>query len=361
MRVAMVSPFPPPGVAPSGGLEIASLRVARALREAGVDTTIVGLGSADESIGGVPVIGIRGNERWSVLRDLRPLRRELSQALGTLEPQVVHAQDLMPAGYASVREAGGRPTVITLHGNRRQDTMGAYRGLSAHARWRLARPMTRRAATEATAIVGVHPDWQIGLAWKPSRYVHIPNIVEEAFFAARRAPERAHVLYCGGPRRIKGWDVLLAAWPIVLSRIPEARLKAPGCVGTLGALRSDVAASIEAGPLLGSDELATAMACAEIVVLPSRFEVAPIAMAEAFAARTPVVAAAVGGIPALATGAARLVAAPDPVAIAEAIVDVILHGHDPDLVEEASRRADRHRAVEVARAHTALYESVLAA
>ena len=89
--------------------------------------------------------------------------------------------------------------------------MSLYRGVSARARWLLAKRMTDRAASRADAIVGVHPDWRLTLPSNPSRFFWIPNIIDERFFSAERRPDGMRVLYCGGPRRIKGWDLLLEA------------------------------------------------------------------------------------------------------------------------------------------------------
>ena len=54
------------------------------------------------------------DDRWSAIRDLRPLRGALADALDTVAPDVVHAEDLVPAGYAAARVGvAGRPTVVT--------------------------------------------------------------------------------------------------------------------------------------------------------------------------------------------------------------------------------------------------------
>jgi glycosyltransferase involved in cell wall biosynthesis len=73
-----------------------------------------------------------------------------------------------------------------------------------------------------------------------------------------------------------------------------------------------------------------------------------------------VVAVPVGGIPALATGAAVL-AERSPEALAAGIVAALEGGLEIEgLVEEGRRRVEAHRPDAVASAHLSLYQSLLA-
>jgi len=362
LRLALVAPYPDAGRAPVGGVEVATWRLVRALRAAGADATVVAIrGDGDDAAADPPVVRLDVDERGSALRDLRPLRRALARALAELGPALVHAQDLVPAGYAAVRTAaGGAPVVVTAHGNRRQDTLAAYRGVEARLRWLLGRRMARIAARRAAAVVGVHPDPALSVPVRARRYVFAPNIVDDGFFAAKRAPEDGLVLYAGGLRTIKGFDILLAAWPHVLARAPGARLLAPACGAAVAPLPADVAATITTPDWLGGTAYVEALARASALVIPSRFELAPIALAEAWAARVPVVAASVGGIPELARGAARLVAPGDARALADALTDALAGGPAAAaLVAAGAERAEAQRAENVAAVHLRLYESIL--
>jgi glycosyltransferase involved in cell wall biosynthesis len=357
--VALVTPFPIAGAA--GGVKVATLRLARELRRQGVAVTVVALGGGGSIDWDLPLVRLETDGRWSGLRDLRPIRRQLAHALDRLQPDIVHAQELVPAGYAAVRVASaGRPTVVTAHGNRRRDTFAAYNVVGGSIRWLFGRRMALRATQEADAVVVVHPNPRLSLPVTPARIEFIPNIVDEHYFSAVRRSDGLRVLYCGGLRAIKGFDLLLAAWARVIRELPNARLLAPGCQDGLDAMPPDVAARVEALPWLDAAALADVMASSSLVVLPSRFDVAPIAMSEAWAARVPVVAAAVGGIPELAQGAAAVVE-PDPQALAAAILSV-LNGGDAqgEMVREGFRRVQLQRAERVAAAHGQLYESLLA-
>jgi glycosyltransferase involved in cell wall biosynthesis len=101
------------------------------------------------------------------------------------------------------------------------------------------------------------------------------------------------------------------------------------------------------------------MAQAAVVVIPSRFEVAPITLLEAWTVGVPVVATRVGGVPALADGAAVLVE-PDPGAIAAGLL-AVLEGKAPvaEFVAEGRRRAEEATATRVAQAHIDLYDELV--
>ncbi|HEX6788039.1 MAG TPA: glycosyltransferase, partial [Gaiellaceae bacterium] len=101
------------------------------------------------------------------------------------------------------------------------------------------------------------------------------------------------------------------------------------------------------------------MSRASVLVIASEFEVSPIVLAEAWAVGLPVVAAAVGGIPALATDAALLVER-DADALARGLITVLTSPeHAAALTAEGKRRAEQHRAAAVAAAHVALYNDLL--
>jgi glycosyltransferase involved in cell wall biosynthesis len=362
VKLALVTPYPGFGESAVGGVAVAATRLAAALGGLGIEVLVIGI---CPSVGGgtppSPVTLLSVDERWSILRKLRPLRAALTARLESEHVDIIHAHDLLPAGYAATHLPDERmATVVTAHGSRREDTMALYRTLGGHARWLLARRMTIEAATRADAVIGVHPEWQLSLPLRPSKFVYIPNIVDDRFFAVDRRPDGPRVLYCGGPRRIKGWDRLLSAWPLVLRQIPDARLHAPGCVEAADEIDGAIAHSIELDNWLSTDGLVHAMAEAAVVVIPSRFDLAPIALSEAWAARVPVIAAAVGGIPALATTAASLVHEEGPGPLAAEIVRSLTREGPTGIVQEAYRRVQDQRGERVAAAHLELYESLVA-
>jgi glycosyltransferase involved in cell wall biosynthesis len=102
------------------------------------------------------------------------------------------------------------------------------------------------------------------------------------------------------------------------------------------------------------------MAKASVLVIPSQFEVSPTVLAEAWALGLPVVATAVGGLRALAEGAAVVVPRREPEALAAGIVRALAGGEEVErLVGEGRHRAEAHRAEAVAKAHLALYTELV--
>jgi 2-deoxystreptamine N-acetyl-D-glucosaminyltransferase/2-deoxystreptamine glucosyltransferase len=167
-------------------------------------------------------------------------------------------------------------------------------------------------------------------------------------------------LYCGGSDSIKGWDILIEAWPIVVEKIAGARLEALG-FSSRYELRSGngIVDSIELRGWLSERETCEAMERAAVLVIPSRYEVAPLILAEAWASGLPIVVASVGGIPTLAAGAALLVPDADPPALAARIVDALRGGEAvAHLVQEGLSRAQAYRIDGVVDAHVNLYSNL---
>jgi glycosyltransferase involved in cell wall biosynthesis len=367
MRLVMVSPYPAVGATPVGGVETSAVRLAEALAERSIDITVVAPGPpSPERRGPVTVIRVRADQRWLLARSLRPWRTAVRKVIQDLEADIVHGQSLLVGGLPATdcersRSAARRiRPVVTAHGNAREDTAAAYSGLGGAVRARSRQRLCEHAAERADVIVGVHPDWRINVPRRPRKFVYIPTIVDELFFQAEWHPDARQVLYCGGPDRIKGWDILMRAWPGVAERVPEARLQALGFPGThvLG-VEDGVASSIDLCGWATAEQTRDAMTRATVLVIPSRFEVAPTVLAEAWAAGVPVIATAAGGTATLAPGAAWLVPPCDHVALAEAIVEVLQGRRGAaQLVAAGSRRAQAHRRERVADAHLRLYSDL---
>lgn len=121
----------------------------------------------------------------------------------------------------------------------------------------------------------------------------------------------------------KALDVLVRAFRAVLDEHPDARLLIAGEGEERGRLESAVEelALEDSVHLLGRvSDIGRLLAAVDVYALSSDFEGTPIALLEAMQAARPVVATAVGGVPALLGGDCGLLVPPrDPAALAIAI------------------------------------------
>jgi glycosyltransferase involved in cell wall biosynthesis len=362
----MIGEFPRPGEEPVGGPQVAVARLVPTLVERGVDVVVVApdatsAGEAEAELdGGGILITVAVARRATLARGFQPWRRRAAAAVHRVGADVVHGQGLLPGGIAAV-DIRGCPRVVTAQGNARADTAAAYGGVGGIVRAYLRHRLACAAAERADVVVGVNPDWTVNVPLHPRRFVYIPNMIEDDFFEARRDPEPGIVLFAGGARAIKGWALLAEAWPHVRAAVPNSRLNVIGWAHgqPLPVGLMEHRASLVVEGWISSRELAARMERAAALVIPSHFEVSPIVLAEAWAIGLPVVAVPVGGVPALATGAALLVDR-EPQALAEGIVAALAGGEQIDrLVREGRRRAEAHRAEAVSAAHISLYEELL--
>jgi glycosyltransferase involved in cell wall biosynthesis len=139
----------------------------------------------------------------------------------------------------------------------------------------------------------------------------------------------------------KGVDVFIDAVPLILERMPEARLAVVGSGPEEAALR-ERARPLDDEPrfrfLAFEPPAARHLRAIDVFVLASLREGLPIGLLEAMACGVPQVATAVGGTPEAVTGDTGVLVPPsDPAAVAEATVTLL---RDPELrrrMAEASR------------------------
>jgi glycosyltransferase involved in cell wall biosynthesis len=304
------------------------------------------------------VVAVPVSGRRALANGFREWRVGARAALDSLGADIVHGQGLLPGGIAAIG-AKTAPIIVTPHGNVRADTQAHYRGIGGTLRTLTRERLARLAVEGADVVVGVNPDWSINVPQRPKRFVYIPNMIDDDFFSRRYQPERGLVLFAGGPRAIKGWPLLAAAWRHVRDARPEARLNAIGWPNDVPAgIRAADRESLIIDPWLPTADVAERMARAAVLVIPSEFEVSPLVLAEAWALGLPVVATSVGGIPALASGAALIVER-HAEAVAQAVVEALAGGDRVQgLVGEGRQRAEAHRPDAVADSHLRLYEEL---
>ena len=361
----MVADYPAPGDVPVGGPQVATARLVTELARRGVAVTVVRPGdghsrtTSAELEDGATLLTVPVDERWSLLKRLRTFRRGVRRVVDQTAPAVVHAQELVPCGFAS-SDVTGVPRIVTAHGNMREDTLASLPAAAGMVRAILRGRLAAAAVERADVVIGVNPDWQVNVPRPPRRFVYVPNIIEERYFTLRRRPERGLVLFAGGSRAIKGWELLARAWPRVRAAVDEAHLLLVGWEGPAPAtIPAGSRSSLSVEGWLSAADFAERLSRASALVIPSTFEVAPVVLGEAWALGVPVVAAPVGGLKGLAEGAALVPARREAVDFADAIVAALAGGEAVDqLVANGRSRAEAGRAAVVAEAHLTLYHEL---
>jgi glycosyltransferase involved in cell wall biosynthesis len=236
-------------------------------------------------------------------RSLLHLRR----AVAAFGPDLLHVHCFGPNGiYATAVATLQRlPLVLTLHGETVMDDTDIFTRSSVMRtgiRWGLRRA---RVVTGCSAFTLADSQDRFGL--DPAKSVVVPNGVDlsagpDPVPAWAGAPDRPYVLCLGRVVEKKGFDLLLAAY----AGIPETERTADLVVGGEGAQlaslrreadRLGLADRVHFPGRLSRQDVAAAMAGAELFVMPSRLEPFGIVVLEAWRAGVPVVATSIGGPP----------------------------------------------------------------
>ena len=169
--------------------------------------------------------------------------------------------------------------------------------------------------------------------------VCFPSYVDADAFLARPPaplPETPRAVFVGVLERYKAFDTLVAAWPRVVERVPDARLHVVGD----GSLRALVPEDVEWSPRLTSEEVAAAMDDSWLVCLPSRSEGLPRVALEGVCRGRAVVGGNRAGIPDVVhDGENGLLIDPDDAqSLADALVRILCDRALAERLGAAARR-----------------------
>lgn len=288
---------------------------------------VIHIGPAPSSVGGTQSV-LRTIEEHSIGADhvsvvstwdgpapwtnaLRVLRAAAVIA-GSGRETIIHLH--MTDGGAYLREGFllllarllGRKAIVSLHS-------GDFPGFSrrhpgfARAILLLARQLTCLCDETERAVAGI-----VG----SDRVVQMPVPVLMDLEASPAAETPPVVLFAGRVDRMKGADILVEAWRLLLSRGVPGYLRIVGPRGDFAPPALD-RLTVE-GPV-DPGEMRSLIRQARVIVLPSRSEGMPVILAEALASGRPFVATPVGGTAQLAPSSEALVPIEDPRALAAGI------------------------------------------
>ncbi len=329
-----------------GGVENHVYQVARRLVAAGHRATVYTCRhdralSPDDCIDGIQVRRFLAYPEHSDLFFSPDLYRAIRRNADGFD--VLHVQNYLtlvsPAAMLAAARAG-LPYVVTFHGGGHSARWrNAIRGIQG----RLLRPLLLRAhKLVATARFEPHYYGQ-RLGIPASRFTYVSNGCDIAL--QRVSTERAEsplLISIGRLERYKGHHRVLHAFPHLLARVPEARLRIVGDGPFEAALRAlaqrlGVAHRVVIGglPLASRQAMAELLASAWLVISMSEFETQPMAVLEAVAARRPVLVADTSGLSELAEqGHARAVPLDSaPADLARVMIDHMQSEPTPDALK----------------------------
>lgn len=338
MHVVLVGDYPRDPNCIGGGVEAVVLYLSQALqRFADMKVSVVTLDRSgqDQRVaqhGDVAVHYVLASKlpsRLSIRENIRRMHRQIAE----LGPTLVHAHGTGEYAFAAAKN--GAPWILTLHGMRHQEMLLRSGLVNRYRAWQVERD-ERAIVRGAPHIISINPHVEhvFGDTIRSKVYT-IENPIAEAFFQLPDKRRRGHILYVGRLNPRKDIVTLLHAFAQLHKEMPDAKLWLAGD-GTLNGepspyyleLRRFVAekgldASVKFLGNLDDRALLAEYARCSALVLSSRVETAPMAIAQAMAAGKPVVSTNAGGSRHLVKdGATGFIV---PVADSQALASALYH------------------------------------
>ncbi len=286
---------------------------------------------------------ILGHHARQLARNLVP-QMDALHIHGIWEPQLLHA--------AHIARQHHKPYIVLLHGmllpwsmsrgvwKKRAALFIGARKMLDHAILQFGSADEQRSA-RALGFTG--PGAVIPNGCSPEEFTNLPasGTIRTLHPQLMQDP---YVLFLGRLHEQKGVDLLVAAFQLVLQRLPHTRLMIAGPdYGRSSQIQVQIQAAgigdrlLMTGPIFGTEKLA-ALRDAACFCLPSRHEGFSLAVLEALACRTPVVISPECHFPEVAEAGAGLIPPLEPAAIAESICHLLsnadLRNHMADAAQQ---------------------------
>jgi glycosyltransferase involved in cell wall biosynthesis len=314
VRVAMLGPYPADPARLWGGVQAAYLYLVRGLQQVpGVELHVLTLRAAGQpgpdarQDGALRVHYLPMYPRLERARNYRNFQAAVNRKLEEIQPDVVHVQDVAADAYVALRS--GYPTVMTVHGIRREDRKHIRswtQRLRNYFDTAFIEQYTLRRTRHLIAINRYVTETYQSLLPVDGAVYYIPNAVDAQFFSLPGGEHEHTVLYAGRVTPLKRVMDLVQAFALVVARVPTAQLRIAGEMTS----DRDYAAAVRAwvrqanleqnihllGPL-PEQAIQHEYAACRLLALASAQESAPMVIAQAMAAGKPVVATRVGGVP----------------------------------------------------------------
>lgn len=372
LRVALVTNYPTDPARVAGGLQAMAVRLVAELKTTpDIELHVIHCHSditeSRVAHDGAATIHYLAQTRRRIIPNMATGAARIAAELRRIAPDVVHAH--FPSFVVAALQTGYRP-IWTIHGILAQEVQ-LYRGVFHRLSYALARLYERRALAEVETITAVSRYVLEAYRGRSRAAWHvIENPAPADLYTLPRHPVAGRVLMPASVIPLKDPLTLVRAAAQARDRVPGLSVHLAGSL-TDTAYVAEVRAEIgrlgldERVTLLGSLDTAAlrrAYSQAAVVALPSRQEVAPMAVIEALAAGIPVVASTAGGLPYLVedgvTG--RLVAPGDETAWAAALTSLLNDDRAAEQMGAAGRQVARTRfdPARVAAQYLALYRGV---
>lgn len=307
MKIAIATHFPKVPEVPHGGVEAVSVNLVKALAAHGdLDIHVITLDSGLQTSDVFPWHGVTmhrlpGREGSALINAIGEGRRQVSQYLTNLAPDIVHAHDT----YGLMVKGLPIPRVFTIHGFIYSDTLLSKKRW-AWMRSRIWQFIETSGWADQPHIISISPYVRERLSGIATGVIHdIDNPISESFFHIERKERKGVIFSAAVISQRKNTLNLVKAFKILLDEGHDAELRLAGTVveQQYGELVRDYISQMGLGKKvamlgqLNAGQIHEELSIASIFALVSLEEGSPMGIEEAMAARVPVVTSNRCGMP----------------------------------------------------------------